>query len=203
MTNIAYSMNPIRRVARCNVLYVMRRPASVVLCVGVALVLAACGSSAKPKAGTGSTTTTRTTIPLLTQTTASEAVLGGPTTLPAASVTTVHTSSSTASAGGPTTTLAGRTVTKPSDNVHLGDSGPGVKQIQTALVARGFKVKVDGQFGPQTDTAVRAFQKKVGIKVDGIVGPATWSRLQGTSTTTTTVKGATTTTVKGATTTTT
>jgi peptidoglycan hydrolase-like protein with peptidoglycan-binding domain len=89
--------------------------------------------------------------------------------------------------------------------VHLGDNGSGVKQIQTALVAHGFKVTVDGKFGPKTQTAVIAFQKSVGIKQDGIVGPATWKRLKASSTaTTTTVKGGTTTTtIKGGTTTTT
>jgi peptidoglycan hydrolase-like protein with peptidoglycan-binding domain len=88
--------------------------------------------------------------------------------------------------------------------VHLGDHGPGVKQIQTALVAHGFKVTIDGNFGPKTEKAVIAFQKSVGIKQDGIVGPATWKRLQASaSATTTTVKGGTTTTVKGGTTTTT
>jgi peptidoglycan hydrolase-like protein with peptidoglycan-binding domain len=89
--------------------------------------------------------------------------------------------------------------------VHLGDSGSGVKQIQTALVAHGFKVTVDGKFGAKTQAAVIAFQKSVSIKQDGIVGPATWKRLKasGTTATTTTVKGATTTTVKKSGTTTT
>ncbi|MGZ4763332.1 MAG: peptidoglycan-binding domain-containing protein, partial [Ilumatobacteraceae bacterium] len=67
---------------------------------------------------------------------------------------------------------------------------------QTALVAKGYKVSVDGKFGAQTQKAVKAFQAKVGIKQDGIVGPATWSRLKSSSsgTTTTTIKAKTTTT---------
>jgi peptidoglycan hydrolase-like protein with peptidoglycan-binding domain len=134
-------------------------------------------------------------------------VLGGTTTVPAAPVvTTVRSTTSVAAAGAATTTtVVGRTVTKPNDSVHLGDHGPGVTEIQKALIAHGFKVTVDGKFGPQTEKAVIAFQKSVGIKQDGIVGPATWKRLQATGTaTTTTVKGgATTTTVKGGTTTTT
>lgn len=167
------------------------------MCGGAALVLVACGSSAPSGAGTTSTIS-GTNVPLVTV-----AVPTVTTTLPSAPTTTLATKSSTSSVG-VTTTIAGRTVTSPSDNVHLGDNGPGVKQIQQALVKQGFKVTVDGKFGPQTDKAVRAFQKKVKIKQDGIVGPATWSRLSGApSATTTTVKGATTTTVKAATTTTT
>lgn len=175
------------------------RGISLVLCGGVALGLAGCGSSAKPKTTTTTTTfpSTATTLPLTT-TTPSVIVVGGTTSTLA---TTVHTSTPS---GGVTTTVVGRVVTSPSDSVHRGDTGSGVKQIQTALVARGYKVSVDGKFGAQTETAVKAFQAKVGIKQDGIVGPATWSRLKpGAGTTTTTVKGATTTTVKKSGTTTT
>ena len=90
-------------------------------------------------------------------------------------------------------------VSKPSDNVHLGDSGPGVKQIQTALVARGYKVTTDGKFGAQTEQAIKGFQAKNGLTQDGVVGPATWAKLQAapsvatTKPTTTTIKGTTTT----------
>ena len=97
---------------------------------------------------------------------------------------------------GAATTAAGRVVSKPSDNVRLGDSGPGVKQIQTALIAHGFRVATDGAFGPQTAAAVKAFQKQAGITQDGIVGPVTWAKLQAAATTTTTAAKATTTTAK-------
>lgn len=47
-----------------------------------------------------------------------------------------------------------------------------VKRLQSAL-----GVKVDGQFGPETEHAIVAFQKKDGLHVDGIVGPETWGAL--------------------------
>ncbi len=176
------------------------RGISLVVCGGIALGLAGCSSSTTLKPKTTTTVpTTGTTTPQVVAPTTTESVIVVNTTSTLA--TTVRT---TTPSGGTATTLPGRVVTSPSDNVHLGDSGSGVKQIQTALVAKGYKVSVDGKFGAQTQKAVKAFQAKVGIKQDGIVGPATWSRLKSsTGGTTTTVKGATTTTVKAKTTTTT
>ena len=36
---------------------------------------------------------------------------------------------------------------------------------------------MDGDFGPKTEAAVRAFQKEKNLAVDGIVGPLTWAAL--------------------------
>jgi peptidoglycan hydrolase-like protein with peptidoglycan-binding domain len=65
---------------------------------------------------------------------------------------------------------------KPAGNrvVKLGSTGESVKYVQTIL-----GLKVDGQFGPITDKAVRAFQAKKGLLVDGIVGPITYAALAG------------------------
>jgi peptidoglycan hydrolase-like protein with peptidoglycan-binding domain len=52
-----------------------------------------------------------------------------------------------------------------------------VLTLQYLLRARGHAVAVDGIFGSQTDAAVRDFQRKNGLAVDGIVGPDTWGRL--------------------------
>lgn len=59
-------------------------------------------------------------------------------------------------------------------NVMLrkGDRGNSVKTLQTKL-----GVVAEGNFGPQTDQAVRMFQQKNGLTVDGLVGPATWKAL--------------------------
>jgi N-acetylmuramoyl-L-alanine amidase len=50
-----------------------------------------------------------------------------------------------------------------------------VKRLQRALGFTG--ADVDGAFSKDTEKAVRAFQKQNGLKVDGKVGPATWSAL--------------------------
>jgi peptidoglycan hydrolase-like protein with peptidoglycan-binding domain len=64
--------------------------------------------------------------------------------------------------------------------VRQGDrdqEGTNVRKVQYLLRERGQSVGVDGVFGQQTDGAVRAFQGSVGLAVDGIVGPDTWSKL--------------------------
>ena len=86
-----------------------------------------------------------------------------------------------------------RVATKPDASVHVGDTGSGVTQIQTALAARGYKVSADGRFGAQTEQAVMSFQTKNGLTPDGIVGPATWAKLKVTATSTTATKPAVTT----------
>jgi peptidoglycan hydrolase-like protein with peptidoglycan-binding domain len=58
-----------------------------------------------------------------------------------------------------------------------GDEGQPVRSLQYLLRARGHRVTVDGDFGPRTEAAVRAFQHDSGLGVDGIVGPKTWGAL--------------------------
>lgn len=57
--------------------------------------------------------------------------------------------------------------------LSVGDKGAVVTTLQLALVDRGYKLTADGDFGPMTDQAVRAWQGSRKLKVDGKVGPAT------------------------------
>lgn len=60
-----------------------------------------------------------------------------------------------------------------------GDRGRSVRILQALLNAWGWKVRIDGTFGPQTERAVRQFQDKYANPVDGIVGELTWTALLG------------------------
>lgn len=51
-------------------------------------------------------------------------------------------------------------------------------QIQASLKKAGFyKGEIDGKTGPQTERAIKAFQKSKGLVVDGVVGVKTWEEL--------------------------
>lgn len=61
-----------------------------------------------------------------------------------------------------------------------GSSGSDVKTLQTNLKKLGYyKSTIDGSFGPKTESAVKQFQRSVGLVVDGIVGPKTHAALNG------------------------
>lgn len=66
------------------------------------------------------------------------------------------------------------------DILSKGDKGAQVKTLQRLLNANGCSVGIwgiDGSFGAATEKAVKAYQKKKGLVVDGCVGSATWSAL--------------------------
>ena len=66
--------------------------------------------------------------------------------------------------------------------LRRGMKGADVKTLQAALITYGFScgtAGADGDFGNATAAALRKFQTKYGLGVDGIAGNATWSKLLG------------------------
>src|SRR5690554_3856956 len=61
--------------------------------------------------------------------------------------------------------------------IRRGSTGAHVRNWQTVLRGAGLLPAngVDGIFGPQTENATRAFQRKLKVSADGIVGPVTWA----------------------------
>ena len=58
-----------------------------------------------------------------------------------------------------------------------GSVGDQVKLLQVKLRDAGFTIPADGWFGPATETALVAFQKRAGLVADGIAGPKTLQAL--------------------------
>lgn len=57
-------------------------------------------------------------------------------------------------------------------------SGNDVRWMQTKLKEYGFhKDRIDGNFGQNTLVSITNFQRSVGIKADGVVGPQTWGQI--------------------------
>lgn len=55
-----------------------------------------------------------------------------------------------------------------------------VKEIQEKLIAKGYNLSnygADGNFGVETENAVKELQKDAGITIDGIIGNNTWNVL--------------------------
>lgn len=54
-----------------------------------------------------------------------------------------------------------------------GDRGQAVVQLQWKLTQSGARLKLDGDFGESTESAVRQFQRRYNLGVDGVVGAKT------------------------------
>ncbi|WP_008312899.1 peptidoglycan-binding domain-containing protein [Leptolyngbya sp. PCC 6406] len=80
----------------------------------------------------------------------------------------------------PSTTPTPASFTQPVDLpvLRLGMHGPAVTRVQERLQGLGFyRGALDGVFGPQTEAAVKAFQRQGQLIADGIIGPSTWQAL--------------------------
>jgi murein L,D-transpeptidase YcbB/YkuD len=56
--------------------------------------------------------------------------------------------------------------------------GRDVTGVQRALRRAGYRIPIDGRFGPATENALMRFQRKYGLRADGVVGPRTWNLLK-------------------------
>ena len=68
------------------------------------------------------------------------------------------------------------------ETLKKGCEGDNVKALQTLLIGYGYdcgRHGADGDFGADTDRAVRVFQKGAGLTVDGGVGKNTWTKRLG------------------------
>jgi peptidoglycan hydrolase-like protein with peptidoglycan-binding domain len=67
----------------------------------------------------------------------------------------------------------------PRPTLRVGSRGDDVRHLQEKLAAAGHACTADGAFGPQTRTAVIAYQRANALTPDGIVGPLTWGSIDG------------------------
>lgn len=63
--------------------------------------------------------------------------------------------------------------------IRKGSTGEVVKVWQKQFNRKGYGLKVDGVAGNATNHVIRHFQNKVNLRVDGIAGEKTWSKLVG------------------------
>ena len=57
-------------------------------------------------------------------------------------------------------------------------TGEAVRELQQRLAALGHTLPIDGEYGPVTESVVRAFQAARAIRIDGICGPHTRDALK-------------------------
>lgn len=63
------------------------------------------------------------------------------------------------------------------NNLRKGSKGSDVTELQKLLNQNGYSLAEDGSFGAKTLAAVKDYQQKNGLAVDGIVGTNTWGAL--------------------------
>ncbi len=74
------------------------------------------------------------------------------------------------------------TLTVEVEKLQKGSRGETARALQLLLIGSGTSCGgsgADGIFGADTETAVKSFQKRHGLTVDGIVGRNTWAKLLG------------------------
>ena len=77
------------------------------------------------------------------------------------------------------------------NQISYGSKGSDVTELQKLLNQNGYTLDVDGDFGEKTQAAVKDYQQKNNLDVDGIVGNNTWGALTKASTGATATQGTT------------
>ncbi|MEU9325283.1 protein kinase [Streptomyces canus] len=115
--------------------------------------------------------------PSATATRNSGGTAGGNSTAPTPTATVTRTAAPPATPAW----ISGCTYYSGTELTDYGDKGQRVVQVQCMLTKRGYSVGgsgVDGEFGKDTQSAVKQFQSAKGLEVDGQVGPNTWAALR-------------------------
>ena len=86
-------------------------------------------------------------------------------------------SNSGSNSGGSSGSNSGNSSNNSSSTLKRGSKGNEVKKLQKRLNELGYGLTVDGDFGANTENAVKDFQNKNGLSVDGVVGSKTWAKL--------------------------
>ena len=68
---------------------------------------------------------------------------------------------------------------QPGGSLRKGSKGNGVRWLQWWLKLWGYNIAVDGVFGSETEKAVIAFQLRLNLEDDGVVGAVTKNALKG------------------------
>jgi murein DD-endopeptidase MepM/ murein hydrolase activator NlpD len=78
----------------------------------------------------------------------------------------------------PTAALRASTPATVVIRLRLGSRGEAVKNLQRALRKRGFRVSIDGVYGPGTRAAVRALQRRLNMRPTGVADTKLLKRLK-------------------------
>lgn len=129
----------------------------------------------KPDGITGPTTWTR----LFPAAPEPQVPVGGTTTTPTTTAKpATSATATTTTAAKPNNATPARPTQAEFPILRLGMKGPAVAGLQDRLKAIGvYQGAADGVFGPGTQAAVKAAQRKYRLQPDGIVGPGTWRAL--------------------------
>ncbi len=73
--------------------------------------------------------------------------------------------------------LVGYSTNRTPASVFRGNQGDLVIWAQEHLYGAGYRIAVDGQFGPQTQSAVRSFQRTHNLAANGVINGPTWDAL--------------------------